>query len=496
MPISDSDLNQFNESVVNLIGAAENLQAEVQGQKAALDEKVATAAAHSDNSKASADKSQQHEFEAEKLKEQMQAMIDDAGLMETRWKMFTNKIGAGVNYDTIKVSGWHQVAGSLNNPNMNAPHPDTVLLHVWSSGEWTYQKAVSYHDASCAYMRCFSGETKNTPWLRMANGLEISELKEITTKLTAEMPAKPNLLINGDFSVWQRGREFPAGSFAVDFYAADRWQVSGELHHTEVGATVANTSIGRFDGIRIAVKNGATNAYLYQRIESSNTKSLQLGGKVTISGWIDFTAADGVKELLVELATYTSDSETGSKWYSSEPVKPEAAGWVYFERTIEIDTAFTGMMQIHFNHTAFVGSTVRYSAIKCELGSVATPFVADDPATNLMKCQRYFKKFAALGCNSFTSPTDATYVITGFQLGQPMRSPSPDVDFDSATIWVSGGKTKNILRGDPGLFLDLHSGTYGCSGRVGYNSKVSGSSYTGVVQGISNINNLSINDEL
>ncbi len=45
-----------------------------------------------------------------------------------------------------------------------------------------------------------------------------------------------------------------------------------------------------------------------------------------------------------------------------------------------------------FSLVLSLGQNVAVRAIKLELGAIATPFVPPDPATELLKCQRYYEK--------------------------------------------------------------------------------------------------------
>lgn len=79
-------------------------------------------------------------------------------------KIYYKIIGKGVNYDTIKDAGWYQCVGGYQNPDMNAPYPDTFLMQVWKYSTWTYQRAVSYYNAGYSYIRCFEDGVNNVPW--------------------------------------------------------------------------------------------------------------------------------------------------------------------------------------------------------------------------------------------------------------------------------------------------------------------------------------------
>lgn len=79
------------------------------------------------------------------------------------------QINKGVNYDTVKDTGWYQCVGSYQNPDRNAPYPDSFLMQVWRYSTWTYQRAVSYYDSGSHFVRCFQDGVNNVPWEKEFN---------------------------------------------------------------------------------------------------------------------------------------------------------------------------------------------------------------------------------------------------------------------------------------------------------------------------------------
>lgn len=212
------------------------------------------------------------------------------------------------------------------------------------------------------------------PFKSGAKGGEIPDLSayakksDIPTKLPAdggnadtvgglhadEIANNPNLLINPDFKINQRGDTSVVSSYS-GLYCVDRWRVNGTCTQTSSGVTVSST--------------GSSYGYgnFYQIIENIPSGSLSLSvkcyGKIFELTGIDASAA-----------------------YSAELSITDGNGTIVGKvRTSNSD----GMYAVEF----MVNSSceIQIEWVKLEVGSIATPFVSPDPATELMKCQRYYQ---------------------------------------------------------------------------------------------------------
>lgn len=201
--------------------------------------------------------------------------------------------------------------------------------------------------------------------------------------------SNPNLLINGDFSVWQRGTSF---SGLAKQYTADRW--SGyKLNVSRVGGQgIANNTVS----VVLPEASGATAwACFAQIIEDCG----YLRGKtVTLSfdikwvtrdptarpGWLRWQNANGV---YTGAEVYFGEMPTEvNKWVriSHSVVVPDVAEGVHLDLRIHANSVASPTIKAHFD----------IANVKLELGSVATPFIPDDPAINLAKCQRYYYRLS------------------------------------------------------------------------------------------------------
>ena len=189
-----------------------------------------------------------------------------------------------------------------------------------------------------------------------ADGNDISD-----TYATKSDISNPNLIINPDFKINQRGKTSYSitNSSSVSFvYSLDHW---------ESMTTASFTITPQDDGIRM------TGGHITQNLEFR----LELGQSYTLSVESGSTAADTE----VSSATFTVPSNPGDNWY-----KILSVGGSLFSATISYAP------DLGFSLTFNISGAVNIKWVKLEPGTVATKFVPPDPATELLKCQRYFIK--------------------------------------------------------------------------------------------------------
>lgn len=186
-----------------------------------------------------------------------------------------------------------------------------------------------------------SGSLKDTDQaiVHDGNGTKRSTLTQLSEYLGTKF-SNPNLLINPDFKINQRGQtSYNAESTRI--YTVDRW------HTFDCSATVLA------DGLRVQSNN---RGWLAQKLEKAVNGVATLSIKISeISGELSF-----------------ADSMNG--------VTITSAG-VYSVTLSNVDQF---SMLLHENTSA----TIEWA--KLEKGSIATPFIAPNPAEELMKCQRYY----------------------------------------------------------------------------------------------------------
>ena len=207
--------------------------------------------------------------------------------------------------------------------------------------------------------------------------------------------SNPNLLINGDFSVWQRGTVFtPDNNY---HYCADRWLFSS-CHGLTIEQESLAASSDRTEGLKNYLNfSGAVTHGSFafeQKIEL--TAGLTGTGKFTVSFY-----GKSTKDLPVNLwlRRYISSGVIESV-PAQVTIKQSNLGLqcIYHAVLDLVDLpsgyAFTPTDSVSLIFHVLAGTeqfVLSISNVKLEHGSIATPFIPDDPATNLAKCQRYYE---------------------------------------------------------------------------------------------------------
>lgn len=167
----------------------------------------------------------------------------------------------------------------------------------------------------------------------------------------------PNLLINPDFMINQRGKSYYEGTS----YSVDRWR--GYHGNEKINVTQ--------DGITVEVIN---NQQLCTFIDTPVSVGTALCASIRwrlVEGSYSSVSIIGINENGYELIASANNN-------SAE----------------EVTTICTGVAQSNYSSLLFSfggDGTVKPYWAKLELGSAATPFCPPDPATELMKCQRYYQ---------------------------------------------------------------------------------------------------------
>jgi len=333
-----------------------------------------------------------------------------------------------------------------------------------------------------------------------------------------------NKIINGDMRIDQRNAGAsltPAsdGTYTVDRWAARMSQAS-KFSVQQFNTTANNTfaALGMPGGITVtslaATTVGSTDFFaLEQPIEAGNLQDLVFGRASAQSVTISFAVQASVT------GTYSGllyNNSAGFSYPFSFALTANTPKIVSV--TIPGDTSNainTGInagltLRISFgagaskaasagswqsgnffgvtsqtNLVATNGATMALGGVKLERGSVPTPFVPDDFATAMQRCQRYYQVIGIGNVGEYAGQGQATGIsaaICNFPLRVSMRTAATTI-----TLPPAGGSV-----GD-GCFLD---GTVSVPGTVGTNTginesvatfRVSGSGYSGLTAGQSSI---------
>lgn len=183
------------------------------------------------------------------------------------------------------------------------------------------------------------------------NGLKKSSMGDVTTYMSDKF-SNPNLLINPDFKINQRGAtryESDTGTTTKNVYSVDRWSLYGHklAVNSDKSITLTPTSYS----------NGTFSQILEDAVEGDVTIQVYVAG-ISGSATVLVTQSDG-------------------------------------KATSTIGNLKNGLNIFHFNkgikklYIRVLSGTLTLKYAKLEQGSIATPFVVPNPAEELTKCERF-----------------------------------------------------------------------------------------------------------
>jgi len=276
---------------------------------------------------------------------------------------------------------------------------------------------------------------------------------DLATASEAGSLTSPNIIINGDMSVAQRG----TSSTSTQIKTVDRWGVSfGGVAVTQTQQSLTSGSpyeLGFNNFIRAAntSTSSSTTSYVqfFQRIEAQHIANSGWNFKssssfITLSFWAR-SSLQGTYYAFV----FTDDS---TDYYRSKAFALSADTWTKVTFTIEGNsnltinddngigftvnvvphyaTGYTGsnanttswytlvsndyMPDFAQNWSESSGATFDVTGVQLELGQVATPYKHESFGDNLQRCQRYFYKYISnhdygpLGANGMQINTNST----------------------------------------------------------------------------------------
>ena len=235
--------------------------------------------------------------------------------------------------------------------------------------------------------------------------------------------AGKNKIINGDFSIWQRGTTFT--SIATNTYSADRWVVNKDKTATitQQTFTAGTAPVSGYEGtyyFRQAISGGSYYA-LIQKIEDVR----QLAGQtVTLSYWAKADAS--VTNTAGWAQNFGSGGSSQVSGYASN--NTITTSWQRFTATFSIPSisgktigtsSFFGIQPILIQNATT--HTIDIWGMQLEVGSTATAFQTATGTIQgeLAACQRYYYRMTPLttgdsffGTGFAASSTSGLFVVT------------------------------------------------------------------------------------
>ena len=256
-----------------------------------------------------------------------------------------------------------------------------------------------------------------------ANGVTIDgvELKDGSVK--GNGTSRKNVIINGDFDIWQRGTSFTGSK-----YTADRWDVvvsgTGTTTTTQQAFTLGQTDVPNEPKyyLRIAKSSGVSGAsggdVLTQKVESvrtfaGQTATLSFYAKASESTTIDFFlkqhfGTGGSPSSDVDQTPTGVSVTTSWQKFTVTQAFPSISGKTigtnnddYLELIMRIDNGSD--------------ASVDFAQIQWEKGSVATDFEYRPIGEERLLCYRYYYRFddnTYVGAGGWNTTSYAVVTIT------------------------------------------------------------------------------------
>jgi hypothetical protein len=248
-------------------------------------------------------------------------------------------------------------------------------------------------------------------------GIEETLTGLVSSHSHAPIAGNPNLLINGDFQVWQRG-----DTLISTGYTADRWYAY--YYGGQTVSKIDNTSPApvRY-AARIFRTSTADFILLNQPIEAYDT----LGGyPCTLSFWAKgYGGYSGLLTVLIGGSTLELTI---------------TSTWARYELHVDsfVEGTNIGSKGIVLQRSVLAGQGIEIAAVKFELGSVATPFIPRPYAEELALCRRYYQKgyFSTQGC------VNDAGILTSFLRFSKMRA-IPTLAMANVKYYTQGNYSTN-----------------------------------------------------
>ena len=284
------------------------------------------------------------------------------------------------------------------------------------------------------------------------SGIEASGIGITCANINGAPIGRKNVLINGDFNVWQRGTSVVLLNSAKAM-VCDRWTGSIQYQagrHSRQSLSGINTAAGQqgYYCLRVGSSNGTdTRISAGQYIEAINARPLA-GRECTLSFYIKFSAAtfsasSGSYGNFLSFSNYYTGVNAAS--YTTTPASSEthhqiAQGslpttWTRYTKTFTPPVNMQNMtVSFQFSDLGQTSSDDAFyyelSNVQLELGSQATPFEHISYGENLILCKRYYQQYVNPTINGIVSTTANRSNNHAFILPVQMRA-APTLSIDN-----------------------------------------------------------------
>ena len=205
---------------------------------------------------------------------------------------------------------------------------------------------------------------------------------------------RQNLLINGNFTVWQRGELFDSGAAG---YAADRWY--NQLSNI-TWSKLTDNLVGNYMRGERQTGPAAINLAQFMELPVAGVAGLGSGDKVTISGTIRNSGNANFSTSQVRLRWcddkfFTNPLDTVAYTTFAPEEGWQANVWQFFKLTVTLTTDVVDQLALAVNfrfQDVAAGGRIDFGRLKVEVGDTYTGEDYEHYADTLAKCQRYYQR--------------------------------------------------------------------------------------------------------
>ncbi len=224
-----------------------------------------------------------------------------------------------------------------------------------------------------------------------------------------------NLIINGNFDIWQRGTSITE---VYDAYTADRWNILNIAVFADMVVS-ANTDVPSNGKSKYSMdlSNSVANypVSIGQPIEAYIARQL-VGKPITISFWCKKVAGTSTS---LRVNIYSADSEddlSSITLQDYEDFTDISSSWTYYKYIIPaVPSNCSNGLYVRINTPGVqaAATQIRIAQVQLELGSHATEFEVRQPGYELALCRRYYQVFGEYSAFRMTNygTNDIRFVI-------------------------------------------------------------------------------------
>ncbi|WP_433767283.1 carbohydrate-binding protein CenC [Pseudomonas putida] len=245
---------------------------------------------------------------------------------------------------------------------------------------------------------------------------------------------RKNLIINGNFDIWQRGIANAApnsGAYIADRFRCD-WNGNAGVNISRQNFVLGQTEVPNEPRYflrwqQVTAGAGANIHRISQAIESVRT----LAGKTaTLTFW---AKADTTRQVNVTLGQFPGSGGGGGETVTPVGSFQLKTSWTRFSATVQLPSLAgkvlgsggNDCLRLSFDLPLNVLQVIDLAQIQLEEGPVSTPFELRSPGDELMMCQRFYEKTYSQDVPPGTFAGANGSLISTVKLGQASFSAQP-----------------------------------------------------------------------